>query len=348
MVKRLTSALIGAGRIAQSLHLPAHLQIQGSALKWVCDTNEEAARSLAEQHGIPNWTGRLADVLADAEVDWVDVAVPNRFHEAVTVQALQAGKHVLCQKPMADSVEAAERMAATAAAAGRQLGMFMCFRGDEALRLVRAMIREGAFGSIISFRGKMLSSKGTTLREGDWRMDDASGALDLLGIHLLDLFAWLHSDIEWVQAYANTLYAQMKGDDITTAVYGLKDGATAVMETFYSSYTYPGMSLYTLEVNGTDGLAQYKMDTGELTLQLRHDYQAGATTCKGGQATRLKLAHALKDGEALANEHQAFVDALHSGQPFEADGAAGLQALRVLYATREAARSGQRLAVRRP
>jgi predicted dehydrogenase len=344
-MKPLTSALIGVGRIAQSLHLEAHKKVQGSVLGWVCDTNADAARSFAEQHNIPNWTDQLDQILSEPSIDWVDIAVPNRFHESVAIRSLFAGKHVLCQKPMADSAEAAQRMVVAAQESGRSLGMFMCFRGDTALRLVRRMIADGVLGNIISFRGKMLSGNGMNLREGQWRMDDASGALDLLGIHFIDLFAWMHSDIEWVQAYSNTLYAPMKGDDVTTAVYGLKAGVTAVLETTYCSYTYPGMSLYNMEINGTAGMVTYKLDTGELTLQLKNDFTSAEIACKGGELTQCKLEHTLKGGGAMANVHQAFIDSLSGGQPFDADGTAGFKALRVLEATRLAAKEKKQILI---
>ncbi len=344
-MKILNSAIIGAGSIAGSLHMSAHRKIEGSMLKWVCDTNAEAAKKFAEEHRIPNWTDQLDVVLSDPEVDWVDVVVPNRYHEAVTVKALEAGKHVLCQKPMAPTLEAAQRMMDAAGASGRNLGMFMCFRGDPALRNVRRMIGEGVFGDIISLRGKMISGAGKNLKEGSWRMEDASGALDLLGVHLIDLFIWLYSDVEWVQAYSDTLYAPMKGDDVTTAIYGLKDGVTAVLETTYCSYTYPGMSLYTLEINGTAGQAKYQMGTGDLELLLKEDYESKDIVCKGGEPAQFKFDFALKRGGALHNVHQDFVHAIQRGEAFEADGMEGYKAIRIMEATRRAAKEHGRIEI---
>ncbi|TBL81954.1 Gfo/Idh/MocA family protein [Paenibacillus thalictri] len=341
----LTAALVGTGGIANALHIPAHHGIEGSTLKWVCDLDENVAKKVAEQYGIPNWTGNLQAILADPEVDWVDVAVPNRFHESVTVQALEAGKHVLCQKPMADSAEAALRMVDAAKKAGRQLGIYMCFRGDPGLQLLRRLIREGAFGGIISLRGKMISAGGFNLKEGQWRMDDASGALDLLGIHMIDLFAWLHSEIEWVQAYTNTLHAPMKGDDVTTAIYGLSGGVTAVMETTYSSYIHGGTPLYILDVNGTAGSAQYILESGRMTIQLKDDFTEGNIAYQGGTISEFTFAHTLSGGGALPHVHQAFVDALRDGKRFDIDGMTGYRAIRVMDCTREAAAAARKVII---
>ncbi|MCZ8515008.1 Gfo/Idh/MocA family oxidoreductase [Paenibacillus filicis] len=344
-MKLLTSALVGAGKIADWLHLPVHKKLRGSELKWVCDSNGQVAKGFAEKWGIPNWTDRLEDVLADTAVDWVDVTVPNRFHEPVTVQSLQAGKHVLCQKPMATSIEAAQRMISAADQSACSLGMYMCFRGDPAFRMMKRMIAEGIFGNIISFRGKMISGNGMNLRTGQWRMDDASGALDLLGIHLIDLFAWLYSDIQWVQAYSNTLYAPMNGDDVTTAIYGLKDGVTAVLETTYSSYLGPGLPIYLFEVNGTEGYASYNFDVGKLIIQLKNGYQSENFSCKPNEVKHCTFEHTLNGGDSIANVHQDFVDSLLRGEAFDADGQAGLKSICVVETTRLAARERRQIMI---
>jgi len=344
-MKPLTSALVGAGGIADWLHAPIHQQLRGSDLKWVCDSNVQVAEQFAKKWNIPNWTDQLEDVLADDSVDWVDVAVPNRFHEQVTVQCLQAGKHVLCQKPMADSMEAAQRMIAAADQTQRRLGIYMCFRGDPAFRMLKRMIAEGAFGHIISLRGKMISGNGMNLRTGQWRMDDASGALDLLGIHLVDLFAWLHSDIKWVQAYSNTLYAPMNGDDVTTAIYGLRDGVTAVLETTYSSYMSPNLPIYLFEVNGTAGYASYNFDIGKLVIQLKEGYQSEVINCAPNEVKHCTIEHALNNGGSEANVHQEFVESLLRGEAVEADGRVGLVAIAVLEKTRLAAKERRQLII---
>lgn len=342
----LTAALIGTGGIAKSLHLPAHRSLEGSRLKWVCDVNGESARQAAEQFGISRWTDDIREVLADSEVDWVDAAVPNKFHEQVAVQALEAGKHVLCQKPMADSSEAARRMVGAAEKFGRQLGIYMCFRGDPGLQLLRRLMKEGHLGGIISMRGKMISAGGYRLKEGQWRMDDSSGALDLLGIHLIDLFAWMHSEIDWVMAYSNTLYAPMKGDDVTTAVYGLSGGVTAVMETTYCSYAGPNTPFYILDINGTQGSAQYILESGRLTLQMKEAVTVGDFSYSPEQISQYTFPHTLSKGGALPRVHQSFVDALREGRAFEIDGETGYRAIRVMEATRQSAASGGKVYVK--
>ncbi|MFB9275722.1 Gfo/Idh/MocA family protein [Cohnella cellulosilytica] len=339
----LTSALIGTGQIASSLHLPAHRGLSGSRLEWVCDVDEQAARQFAERFGIPKWTTRLEEVLSDLGVDWVDIATPNRTHEALAVQAMSAGKHVLCQKPMAHSAEAAERMVRTASETGRQLGILMSFRSDPILGSLRSMIEAGAFGQISHYRGKMVSSGGFRLNRGDWREQEAAGALDLLGIHLIDLFHWMENDaIQWVQSMSRTLYAPMKGDDVTLAIYGFESGVTALRETTYCSYAREGMPVYALEINGTEGRAAYQIETGQLTLQLKRGYEGDCFSCRPNETHAFKFAPYGSDAH-VHRVHQQFVDSLAGEEPFPLQGEAGVRAMRLIEATRRSSAKHKRV-----
>ncbi|MBO9605183.1 MAG: Gfo/Idh/MocA family oxidoreductase [Paenibacillaceae bacterium] len=332
---RLTCAIVGAGAISRGLHIKALKRLTDCRLKWVCDTNAKAAERYAREFQVPEWTANFDQVLNDPEVDWIDIATPNHTHEELAIRALKAGKHVMCQKPMAPDAAGAARMVAAAEQANRQLAMYMCFRTDPAFELLHGMLQQGSFGSVISYRGKMISGNGNKLRDGQWRMDGGSGALDLLGVHLIDLFPWLHGrELVVVQAYSGTLRAPMKGDDVTSALYEFDDGVTAVMETTYCSYTNDRTPLYTFEINGTEGFASYGMDTGLLTLQLKHDYESAGVRCSAG----VPVTHPFDTYRVATRVHQDFCDALLAGRKFAIDGMEGLKAVRVIEATRQAAR----------
>lgn len=340
----LVCAVVGAGAISRNLHSKALTNLTNCKLKWVCDSNGEAARKYAEDYQVPYWTDKLEDILNDSEVDWVDIATPNHTHEEVAIRCFESGKHVMCQKPMALTSESGLKMMRAAGRAGRQLGMYMCFRTDPAFELLHRMIAEGCFGQIISYRGKMISGNGYNLKDGQWRMDYASGAMDLLGVHLIDLFFWLHqSDIQAVQAYSNTLYAPMKGDDVTTAIYEFGDGVTAVMETTYSSFVRNDTPLYTYEINGTEGFAHYRMDTGELTLQLKRNYESAQFAYQGGEV----LTRTYETYRDSTRVHQDFCNSLLAGVPCDINGEAGLKALTIMEATREAALTQRKIHIAR-
>lgn len=339
--RTLVGALIGTGSIARQLHMPAHRQLRHSTLKWVCDANLETAKSFAEDYGIPRYTTLVDDVLTDEEVDWIDIATPNSTHEPIAVRCLEAGKHVLVQKPMASSADAAARMSAAAAKYDRKLGVFMFFRSDTGLDLLRKLVKGGHFGHIISMRGKMISGNGFSLSEGSWRMQEGCGALEQLGVHMIDLFLWLYGEMQWVTSYSATLYAPMEGDDVTTAIYGFSDGVTALLETTYCSFADSRSLKYTLEINGTEGYSHYDLTRAELKIHLKQNCQLGDFSYQKEEGPALhKFESAYQGGHRI---HQAFVEAIRADKPFFIDGRAGGHVLKAVEATRKSAFEGRRI-----
>lgn len=341
----LCAALIGAGGIAAATHMPAHLALSGSRLKWVMDVREESARDLAERHGVPRSTARYEEVLADPEVDWVDITTPNGTHAALANQALRAGKHVLVQKPMASSVADARSMLETARECGRSLSVFMCFRGDPGILAIRSLIQSGALGGIISVRGKMISGTGLAAGQGGWRSEEGVGGLMQLGVHILDLFDLLIGPARWVEAEVKTLYSPMKGDDAAFALVGLDGGMTGMLEATYCSFTAPDTPLYTLDIGGTDGFVHYRLETGQMQVQLRRDTAVGPYAYRAGSGVCALAFEPALGGGSCHVAHQSFVDRLLAGEPDYAGAEAGIRALEAADAILRASQLGRRIAL---
>jgi predicted dehydrogenase len=306
------------------------------------DVDSENAKTLAREYNIPSWTGNYEDVLADKEVDWLDISTPNSTHAALTIQALRTGKHVLIQKPMATSVEEAEKMLEAAREAKKSLSVYMCFRGDPGVHAIRELILSGVLGGIISIRGAMISAGGFSLRKG-WRQQEGSGALEQLGTHMIDLFAFLTGSIEWVNAEMNTLYAPMEGDDVTFALLGLGLGLTGIMETTYCSFVSAHTPMYVLEVNGTQGTIRYQLETGQMTVQMKEDAEIGPYSYKAGSGvSHFQFEHTLGGG-AVHHAHQQFIDKLTDDQPDYSGAVQGIRTLQVIRAIRESAAAGRKV-----
>ncbi|MBD2844027.1 Gfo/Idh/MocA family oxidoreductase [Paenibacillus sp. IB182496] len=338
----LRAALIGAGQVARAMHIPAHLALSGSRLQTIVDRDMDAARQLAERHGIPDATDRYERVLADPTIDWVDIATPNATHLPLALEALEAGKHVLVQKPMAPTAAEARRMLEAARRHKRHLDVFMCFRGDSAIRALGGLLADGAFGRLISLRGKMVSASARTAPPSGWRQREQSGGLLQLGIHMLDLLELLGGRARWIAAHTARGFSASDGDDAAFVWLGLEGDATAVLETEYCAYVTPETPLYTLEINGTHGHARYRLETGALEIRLADEAPVGAYTCPGGgAAAHLTFAHTL-GGAAMSVMHQQFADRLH-GAPDYSGALAGIRALELLEAIQSAASSGSRI-----
>jgi predicted dehydrogenase len=113
-MRTLKAAVIGSGLIAGLKHVPAFQKHQGRVrLTALCDLNVEAARKLAAQHGIPEVYGDISEMLAKVQPDVVDICTPPKTHAKIAIQCMQAGSHVLIEKPMAQTLAECDAIMAT-------------------------------------------------------------------------------------------------------------------------------------------------------------------------------------------------------------------------------------------
>ncbi|MDN5599637.1 MAG: Gfo/Idh/MocA family oxidoreductase [Brachybacterium sp.] len=152
----------------------------------------------AERYGFARTTTRWQDLVEDPEIDVIDICTPGDTHVEIALAALAAGKHVLCEKPLANSVEESEQMTAAAAAARADGARSICgfsYRRTPALAYARQLVAEGAVGEIRQIRAQYLQD---WLSDADapmtWRLDKdkaGSGALGDIGAHIIDLAQWI-------------------------------------------------------------------------------------------------------------------------------------------------------------
>ena len=164
----------------------------------VAGRNKEAVSAAAEQLGFASMETDWRALVERDDIDLVDICTPGDGHAVIAVAALQAGKHVLCEKPLANTVEEAEQMAAVARAEAERGVWAMCgftYRRTPALALARRLVEAGRIGTVRQVRAQYLQD---WLHDPDapmtWRLDKAksgSGALGDLGAHLVDTTQWL-------------------------------------------------------------------------------------------------------------------------------------------------------------
>jgi predicted dehydrogenase len=178
--------VIGAGTIGE-YHLRSLQATSGLEVRAICDTSEARARSVAGSFGVEHSSGSVADILRRDEIDAVTIGVPNAAHAEVAIAALQAGKHVFCEKPMARTAPEAARMVEAEAASGKLLMIGLVRRFDQKAEAARAITRAGTLGEIYHVRAGYLRRDG---QPGGWfcSKDKAGGgALLDIGIHQMDL-----------------------------------------------------------------------------------------------------------------------------------------------------------------
>lgn len=188
--------ILGTGGMAAA-HAQSYAKIPRCRVVACCDIDTGKARAFAEKHGIAHTFPRLEDMLAGDGVDAVSVVTPDGFHCEASLAALKAGKHVLCEKPLATNAADARRMARAAAKAGTVAMVNFSYRDFPAIQAAAKLVQSGAIGEIRHVSGHYLQDwlcgdhwgRWDTTPAWLWRLSKAhgsKGALGDVGVHLLD------------------------------------------------------------------------------------------------------------------------------------------------------------------
>jgi UDP-N-acetylglucosamine 3-dehydrogenase len=276
-------------------------------------------------------------MLSDDNIDAICVATSNDMHAQLSIQALKAGKHVLCEKPMATSVEEAKEMIATAKKCGKFLMIGHNQRLAPAHVRAKEILKSGEMGRILTFRtafghgGPEYWSADKGLHTWFFKKNDAFiGAMGDLGVHKADLIRWIIDDeIDEVKAYVSTVdKTNDKGelievDDNAVAILKSKTGITG---TLTASWTYYG---------DEDNSTVLYCSNGVMRIYDNPDFPIVVT-----KKNREKVYY--KIGKIQTNEDQsksgipdAFVKSIITGTPPEISGEEGLAALKIVLACKK-------------
>ena len=209
-----TIAVIGCGRIANAAHLPPLSEMKDVRIKYVCDLIEEKALKAKEKFA-PD-AEAIVDyraALADPEVEAVWVLTPNYAHYTITTDALKAGKHVFCEKPITVSYELSAKMAAEAKKQGKVLNIGVCNRHHKSVELLEQMYREGKFGNIYHVYCSFRSFRSIPGLGGDFTTKSQSGGGVLIdwGVHFFDLILYILGGAKLKSVTCNA-YSEMAKD----------------------------------------------------------------------------------------------------------------------------------------
>ncbi len=242
----------------------------------VCTTRPETAQRAAQEGGYRTWFTDAAALIHQDEVRIVDCSLPNFAHKAVLLEAIAAGKHIYCEKPLALNGAEAREIVKAAAKAGVQVGMTFNYRFVPALLRAHELIREGALGTIYRFQAEYLhTGYQDPNRPLSWRLDkekSGGGALADLGAHAIDLMRYLLGEFEAVQAMTHTYVterpltrgAEATGrvtvDDAAWLQVRLKNGAIGTIEA--SRFSTGVLDELRFEICGEKGALRFNLMDG--------------------------------------------------------------------------------------
>jgi UDP-N-acetyl-2-amino-2-deoxyglucuronate dehydrogenase len=230
-------AIIGCGRIAQ--RHAEHINNTGKLVA-VCDTIKEKADTLASKYDAASYNDISTLLQNEKEIDVVSVCTPNGLHAAHSIQSLQAGFHVLCEKPMAIHLQDCQKMINEAAKAGRQLFVIKQNRFNPPVAAVKDAIEKGILGRIYSIQLSCFWNRNNDYYQNSWKgtKDMDGGTLYTQFSHFIDLLYWMIGDIKKVYALtANFAHENIIDfEDSGAAAVEFTNGAIGTINYTVNSY----------------------------------------------------------------------------------------------------------------
>lgn len=232
-------AIIGTGNIARAHARAYAANADVAQLVAVADVDQERATAFAAQHGAEQTFGDAGEMLRQARPDAVSICTPNYLHAPLTIQALEAGVHVLCEKPMATTLAAAEQMKAAAARTGKVLYIGFNHRFIGKFAKAKELLDGGQYGKLLVCRIAIGHGMWERLSQMWFAKKELSGGGTLIdnGVHMLDMLRWYGGSLTTAQAQVKRLKMQ-QGDveDNAIAVFQLGNGGMASLQ---CSWTWP-------------------------------------------------------------------------------------------------------------
>ncbi len=212
--------VVGAGGIFKAVHQPAWTNHPEAEIVAVCDVNEERAKQVAGSLGIDAAYTDYRELLKRDDIDVIDICTPNLYHSEIAIAALQAGKHVFCEKPDAVSPAEAQKMADAAAASGKLLMVMRNNRFHPSSQFLKRFIDEGNMGEVYTGRCGWVRRRGIPGKGGWFTTKELSGGGPLidLGVHFIDVAMWLMNNPKPV-AVSGATYTKFANDDISDSVH---------------------------------------------------------------------------------------------------------------------------------
>lgn len=347
--------VIGAG--VGRLHLKGYQALAAEVdLAALCDANEARLNELADAYTIPHRYTNFEELFASGAIEAVSICLPNYLHAPVSIAALQAGLHVLCEKPLAETVASGQKIAQAAAEAP---GKFMiCFNRRYRLDVqwMKKILEQGLIGRVYQVRAGWVRETGIP-GWGGWFLDktrSGGGPLIDLGVHMLDAVLWLLDYPEpltvsgsvqanfgprqaktWHPAAAPSPYTV---EDSALAFIRLAGGISLNLETSWASHTKPGTDDFFITLAGTEGSIELYVPNYATENTLTLYTEVGGTPV----VTRPAIKSARADHEYAVAE---FIRCIKEDTAPTASAAQGLTVLRIIEAVYQSAELGREVAI---
>ncbi|HEX2908534.1 MAG TPA: Gfo/Idh/MocA family oxidoreductase [Phototrophicaceae bacterium] len=351
--QKLRGGVIGLG--VGKAHAKGYLSSPDVELIAVCDSNEDRLQTLAAEWDVPVRYTDYKKMLAETPLDMVSICLPNALHAEAALLALEAGLHVICEKPMAPTVAEARHMLEMAQRCNRRLMIAYNFRYRPDTRWMKNLVQSGALGTI--YQANVSWRRETGIPGSGWFGEKdlaGGGALIDLGVHVIDLALWLMGfpEVKTVSGETRRLFGQRNlktwgrhpgdvardnfdVDDGSVGFIRLANGAHMLVQATWAEHTQPQQDDIRVELQGTEGtvvlhIRNYK---NEDTLRFYTEIHGEPVTVIPSVRFGAPQGH-----EALIHD---LAHCLQHDLPVGTDGTQGLAAIRILEGLYESAKTGR-------
>jgi predicted dehydrogenase len=337
-------AVIGTGGMA-NWHAENFRKIPSCKIVAACDVDAARAKAFAEKHGIPQSFSSAEDLLAGAEFDAVTIVTPDAFHAPVSLLCLKAGKHVLCEKPLALNYADAKKMVQAAKKAGVVNMVNFSYRDWPCIQAATKAVANGEIGEIRHVEASYLQAWLASSAWGDWRENPAwlwrlssahgsKGALGDVGVHIVDYATLPCGPIKEVYCRMRAFHkapgdrvGEYKLDANDSAVLNV-EFASGALGTIHTSRWVGGHgNRLALKIAGTKGTISMDSEISTTAFKI----------CNGKWLNKAEWREVAC--KPVPTNYQRFISAIQSGTPGEADFARGAEVQKVLDACFESEKS---------
>ncbi len=335
MVGKMKVGMIGLGGISKT-HMPGWIDNPYTEVVAGYDVAEPAVLAWSEKWGIDKISTHQDDLINDPSIDIIDICTPNNYHAPIAIAAMKAGKHVICEKPLAPNPQLIRDMIAARDESGKMLMTAQHFRFTPAAKAMKAEIDTGVLGQIYHARSWMLRRAAAPTRPGFILKEQATGGAVIdIGVHILDLTLWFMGNPKPVSVtgvarsdlahkpgafsiWGGAIPPEMNVEEFASAFVRFENGATLVLEVSWLLHHNTEGEDMQMWLYGTEGGSHWPK--GEI-------YQSDYAEMKHVNRTIAKV-----DGlaEAHAEECLEFSRAIYEGTPSPVPAEQSLQVLTIL------------------
>jgi UDP-N-acetyl-2-amino-2-deoxyglucuronate dehydrogenase len=340
--RKVKVGIVGCGKIAR-VHATSLVNLDEADFVAVCDMDGERAKAFADQYGVPQVYTDMHQMLHSGEVEAIMCCTPHPIHERVVVAAAEAGVHVLCEKPMAITLDEADRMIAAADQAGIAFGVIFQRRWWPAAQRIRAAIDAGQLGKLTLGECAVKIWRSEEYFASDpWRgkwATEGGGVLMNQAVHAIDQFAWfMGKPVEVVGRYATLRHGNyIDVEDTAVATVVFEDGGLGTIQA--ASTFQPGFG-FRVAVHGDNGASASVWE--------RNEGEQGITdvwTIVGEEDQMAGWLEAESGGIGFPGFHaqqiQDFLQAVRDGRQPAVTGRDARTSLAIILAIYESSRTGQ-------